>query len=83
MMMNKMNILVANGTLSITIQWDFILLALIRARRRRRNNAGIGIYIVIGIVSVVRKMVLIGEREEMANTAGIGIEFRAKAISGD
>ena len=52
---------------------------------KRRNDAGIGIYIVIGIVSDVRtkKMLLIGEREEMANTAGIGIEFRAKAISGD
>ena len=49
-------------------------------RSGRRNNAGIGIYIVIGIVSDVRtrKMLLIGEREEMAKNAGIWIEFRGK-----
>ena len=49
---------------------------------KRRNDAGIGIYIVIGIVSDVRtrKMLLIGEREEMAKNAGIGIEFRGKKL---
>ena len=51
-------------------------------RSGRRNNAGIGIYIVIGIVSDVRtkKMLLIGEREEMAKNAGIGIEFWGKKL---
>ena len=75
-----MNILVAKGTLSIIVQKDFVLLSLMRARRRRRNDACIGIYIVIGIFSHLGtgKVVLIGEGEEMANNAGIGIEFRGK-----
>ena len=83
-----MYIWVDNGTLSqyndhsinwYCNYWDFVLL-LALMRSGRRNNAGIGIYIVIGIVSDVRtkKMLLIGEREEMAKNAGIGIEFRAK-----
>ena len=81
-MMMTMNTLVAKGTLSIIVQQDFVLLSQMRARRRRRNDAGIGIYIVIGIFSHLRtgKVVLIGEGEEMANNAGIGIEFRGKKL---